>query len=196
MAFFDSKTFNPEAFGKYMNAIPNEKLNRLRSSRAIARDARLVEAFRSNAQTGTVFATLPFFGLADGDAQNYDGATDITPGSTTTFNQGVFTYGRMKAWTEADFSYDITGGTDFIANVRSQITDYFNGVDQGVLLSILAGIFKMTSTSGAKFVTKHTLDIGSADVLTTDDNRMGATTLNTATQQACGDHKRDRKSVV
>ncbi|MEA4922319.1 MAG: major capsid protein [Eubacteriaceae bacterium] len=189
MAKFDSKTFNPEAFGKYMNAIPNEKLNRLRSSRAVARDSRLVDAFKNNTQTGSVYAVLPFFGLANGDAQNYDGVVDLTPGNTATYEQGVFTYGRMRGWTEADFSYDVTGGVDFMANVRSQITDYFNMIDQGVLLSILAGVFKMSSTAGAKFVTKHTLDIGSADVLTTDDNKMGATTLNTAIQQACGDHK-------
>lgn len=185
MAKFDSKTFNPEAFGKYMNAIPNEKLNRLRSSKALMRDARLAEAFKSNAQTGTVYATLPFFGLAGGEAQNYDGVEDLTPGSTTTYDQGVFTYGRMRGWTEADFSFDVTGGVDFMANVRAQITDYFNGIDQDVLLAILEGVFKMSSTNGGDFVSKHTLDI-------TDDATskvMAATTLNTATQKACGDHK-------
>lgn len=189
MAKFDAKTFNPEAFGKYMNAIPNARLNRLRTSKAIANDARLRAAFAASGQTGTVYAILPYFGLATGDALNYDGVSDLTAENTKTYDQGVFTYGRMKAWTEADFSYDVTGGVDFMANVRSQITDYWNMIDQGVLLSILKGVFSMSTTAGKKFVTKHTLDIGSADALTTDANIMGATTLNTATQQACGDHK-------
>ena len=28
----------------------------------------------------------------------------------------------MMGWTEADFSYDVTGGVDFMANVRNQVT--------------------------------------------------------------------------
>lgn len=194
MAKFDAKTFNPEAFGKYMGAVPNTRLNKLRESRAIARDARLVETFKNNTQTGTVYATIPYFGLIGGDAQNYDGVTNLEPESTKTFDQGVFTYGRMKGWTEADFSYDITGGADFMANVRSQVMEYWNTVDQDVMLSILKGIFSMTGSSGlakknADFVKKHTFDIGSADEATTDAHKVGATTLNSAIQQACGDHK-------
>lgn len=195
MAKFDAKTFNPEAFGKYMSAIPNVKLNKLRSSRAIVRDNRLVETFKNNTQTGSVYATLPYFGLLSGDAQNYDGVTNLTPGSTKTFEQGVFTYGRMMGWTEADFSFDVTGGVDFMANVRAQVQEYWNGVDQDVLLAILKGVFSMTGSSGiAKknkdFVTKHTYDIGSEDAKTTEAHLVNATTLNNAIQQACGDNKK------
>lgn len=195
MAKFDAKTFNPEAFGKYMSAIPNVKLNKLRSSRAIVRDNRLLETFKNNSQTGSVYATLPYFGLLTGDAQNYDGVSDLTPGSTKTYEQGVFVYGRMMGWTEADFSYDVTGGVDFMANVRAQIQEYWNGVDQDVLLAILKGIFSMTGTSGIskknkEFVTKHTYDIGSKDEVTTEANLVNATTLNNAIQQACGDNKK------
>lgn len=194
MAKFDSKSFNAVAFGKYMSAVPNTKLNKLRESKAIARDARLVETFKNDSQTGTVYATIPYFGLIGGDAQNYDGSTNLVPNRTKTFEQGVFTYGRMAGWTEADFSYDVTGGTDFMANVRSQIMEYFNTVDQDVLLSILKGIFSMTGSSGiakknAEFVKKHTYDIGSEDAVTTDAHKVGATTLNSAIQQACGDNK-------
>lgn len=201
MPKFDSKTFNAEAFGKYMSAVPNVKLNKLRSSKAIAKDARLVETFKNNSQTGTVYATIPYFGLLGGAAQNYDGVSDLTPGTTTSFDQGVFTYGRMMGWTEADFSYDVTGGADFMANVRSQINEYWNGVDQDVLLSILKGIFSMTGSSGiaAKnkaFVAKHTYDIGSADAVTTEAHLVGATTLNNAIQQACGDNKKKFSLVL
>lgn len=137
MAKFDAKSFNEKAFGKYMSAIPNVKLNKLRESRAIVGDARLRDTFVNNSQTGTVYAVLPFFGLLSGTPQNYDGVDNVTPGKTDTYEQGVFTYGRMNGWTEADFSYDVTGGTDFMANVRSQINDYWNGVDQDVILAIL-----------------------------------------------------------
>ena len=194
MAKFDAKTFNPNAFGKYMGAIPNVKLNKLRESRALARDMRLIETFKNNTQTGAVYATIPYFGVLGGAAQNYDGVSDLTPERTKTFEQGVFTYGRMKGWTEADFSYDVTGGVDFMANVRAQIINYWNTVDQDVILSILKGVFSMTGSTGIakagkEFVAKHTYDIGSADEATSDKHLVNATTLNSAIQKACGDNK-------
>ena len=134
---FDAKSFNEKAFGAYMSAIPNVKLNKLRESKAVVSDPRLADAFKNNTQTGTVYAVLPYFGRISGNAQNYDGQTNLTPERTTTYEQGVFTYGRMMGWTEADFSYDVTGGVDFMANVREQVMTYWNGVDQDVLLSIL-----------------------------------------------------------
>jgi len=198
MAKFDAKSFNEKAFGKYMSAIPNTKLNKLRESRAIVGDARLRDTFVNNSQTGTVYAVLPYFGLLGGTAQNYDGVTNLTPGATDTFEQGVFTYGRMNGWTEADFSYDVTGGTDFMANVREQINTYWNGVDQDVILAILEGIFAMAATgtgaiktANAEFVDKHTHDISD----NAESGNMDATTLNTAIQKACGDNKGKFKLV-
>ena len=185
MAKFDAKSFNEKAFGKYMSAIPNVKLNKLRESRAIVGDARLRDTFVNNSQTGTVYAVLPFFGLLSGTPQNYDGVDNVTPGKTDTYEQGVFTYGRMNGWTEADFSYDVTGGTDFMANVRNQINDYWNGVDQDVILAILEGVFGMKDTgtgdikkANAAFVEAHTYDIAQAGAEHTDDTmKMDATTL-------------------
>lgn len=197
MAKFDAKSFNEKAFGKYMSAVPNPKLNKLRESRAIVGDQRLRDTFGNSNQGGTVYAVLPFFGLLGGAAQNYDGVSDLNPGSTKTFEQGVFTFGRMNGWTEADFSYDVTGGVDFMANVRNQINEYWNSVDQDILLDILKGIFLMSNTgtgtiktANKKFVDNHTYDISaSGDTETTADMMMTATTLNSAIQKACGDHK-------
>ena len=95
MAKFDAKSFNEKAFGKYMTAVPNVKLNKLRESRAVITDQRLRDLFLNPGQTGTVYGVIPYFGLIGGDAQNYDGVNNLTPGSTDTFEQGVFTYGRM-----------------------------------------------------------------------------------------------------
>lgn len=197
MAKFDSKSFNERAFGKYMSAVPNVKLNKLRESRAIVGDARLRETFKNNAQTGTVYATIPYFGLIGGQSQNYDGVNNLTTETTTTYEQGVFTYGRMNGWTEADFSYDVTGGVDFMANVRNQINTYWNADDQNVLLAILKGIFGMANTgkgaiktANALFVEMHTYDISAPDGgNTTEAMCMNATTLNSAIQRACGDNK-------
>ena len=194
MSKFDAKSFNERAFGVYMNAIPNVKLNKLRESRAIVADQRLRETF-----------VLPFFGLIGGDAQNYDGVSNLTPEKTDTFEQGVFTYGRMMGWTEADFSYDVTGGVDFMANVRNQINRYWNDRDQDTILAILKGIFSMSATgtgniktANAAFVSAHTYDISAptTDAKTTDDMMVSATTLNSAIQQACGDNKSKFSLVI
>ena len=205
MSKFDAKSFNERAFGVYMNAIPNVKLNKLRESRAIVADQRLRETFVNNGQTGTVYAVLPYFGLIGGDAQNYDGVSNLTPEKTDTFEQGVFTYGRMMGWTEADFSYDVTGGVDFMANVRNQISRYWNDRDQDTILAILKGIFSMSATgtgniktANAAFVSAHTYDISAptTDAKTTDDMMVSATTLNSAIQQACGDNKSKFSLVI
>lgn len=205
MSKFDAKSFNERAFGVYMNAIPNVKLNKLRESRAIVADQRLRETFVNNGQTGTVYAALPYFGLIGGDAQNYDGVSNLTPEKTDTFEQGVFTYGRMMGWTEADFSYDVTGGVDFMANVRNQINRYWNDRDQDTILAILKGIFSMSATgtgniktANAAFVSAHTYDISAptTDAKTTDDMMVSATTLNSAIQQACGDNKSKFSLVI
>lgn len=205
MSKFDAKSFNERAFGVYMNAIPNVKLNKLRESRAIVADQRLRETFVNSGQTGTVYAILPYFGLIGGDAQNYDGVSNLTPEKTDTFEQGVFTYGRMMGWTEADFSYDVTGGVDFMANVRNQISRYWNDRDQDTILAILKGIFSMSATgtgniktANAAFVSAHTYDISAptTDAKTTDDMMVSATTLNSAIQQACGDNKSKFSLVI
>lgn len=100
--------------------------------------------------------------------------------------------------------YQATGGTDFMANVRNQINDYWNGVDQDVILAILKGIFGMAQTgtgaiktSNAAFVDAHTLDISASttDAKTDATMCMDATTLNTAIQKACGDNKQKFKLV-
>ena len=201
MPKFDAKSFNEKAFGKYMSAIPNVKLNKLKESRAIVSDQRLRETFVTNSQTGTVYAVLPFFGLIGGDALNYDGKTDLTADRTDTFEQGVFVYGRMKGWTEADFSYDVTGGVDFMANVRNQINRYWNDIDQATLLAILEGIFGMSATgtgaiktANAEFVDRHTYDISGG--ATKEDQCVGATSLNVAIQKACGDNKQKFSLVI
>ena len=204
MAKFDAKSFNERAFGRYMDAIPNVRMNKLKESRAIVSDARLRDTFKNNTQTGSVYAIIPYFGLIGGTPQNYDGVENVKPERTDTYEQGVFTYGRMQGWTEADFSYDVTGGVDFMANVRSQIQTYWNEVNQDVLIAILDGIFKMGETgegkvkaANAAFVKRHTYDISDSSNATamTEAMRVGETTLNSAIQQACGDHK-SRFSLV
>ena len=176
---FDAKSFNPQAFKYKADRTPRTRHNEMRKSRVLTGNPDIRAVFTT--QDGTAYARLAMRGLLDGDAVNYDGQTDITATSTKTFEQGVVVVGRAKAWVEKDFSYDITGGQDFMDNVAKQVADYWQDIDQDTLLAILRGVFAMTSTKGAEFVKKHTYEV---------DGPMEATTLNSATAQACGDHKK------
>lgn len=185
---FDSKSFNPQAFKYLVDRVPNVRLSELRKSKAIVGNPDIKDVFSS--QDGTGYARVAMRGLLDGDAVNYDGQTDITATSTKTFEQGVPVIGRAKGWTEKDFSYDITGGQDFMANIAQQVSEYWTENEQNLILSILKGVFSMGSitTPDAKskeFVDKHTYDVTGAD-----DGHVTVTTLNSAIQQACGDNKK------
>lgn len=183
MAKFDSKSFNERAFGKYVDIVPKLKKNELVKSRALKPNSQIRETFRG--QTGVVYATIPMYGRIDGDALNYDGETDITATSTTTYERGVIVVGRSKAWVETDFAEDVTEGAGFMSNVARQVAEYWDEIDQNTLLAILEGIFSMTGAGNLKFVDGHTYDISDKET----GNVVGAATLNTAIQKASGDKK-------
>jgi hypothetical protein len=190
MAKFDSKTFNPQAFGAYVKRVPNTKRNELAKSGAVGTNEQARTALSN--QTGSLYATVPYFGRISGStSQNNDGAHDIARTNTTTFEQGFVTASRMDAWTERSFSKNITAGVDFMDNVASQVSEYKFEVKQAILLAILKGVFSMntsgagvTSVAARKFLRNHVLDIRNASVPT-----VGASTLNTALQKAVGDNK-------
>lgn len=183
MQLFDSKTFNPEVFGKYVETVPRTNLNALLSSGAVKGDARLTALFAP--QTGSYKGTLPMFGRISKQTVNYDGQTDIAQGKSETFSQQFVVIGRADSWTEKDFSADITGGVKFMQNiVAPQVSEYWEDIYQGGLLSVLKGAFAMTGTGNIDFVTNHTHDISAVG-----DGLFSVTTLNTALQKASGDRK-------
>ena len=178
-AKFDAKSFNPEAFKYIMDRIPRTRLNELRKSKVLVGNPDIRAVLGT--QNGTGYARVAMRGLLDGEAVNYDGQTDITATSTKTFEQGVVVIGRAKAWVEKDFSFDITGGVDFMNNVAQQVADYWQDIDQDTILAVLKGVFSMTGGKSGEFVTKHTYTV---------NGNLEASTLNSATAQACGDHKK------
>lgn len=176
---FDAKSFNPQAFKYGVDRVPNLKTNELIKSKAISRRPEFKDVM--TAQNGVSYARIAMRGLLDGEAVNYDGQTDITATNTKTFEQGVQVVGRAKAWTEKDFSNDVTG-VDFMENIKQQVAEYKDGLDQATLLAVLEGIFAMaTGTKNQEFVEKHTTEV---------EGNLEATTLNTATNKACGANKK------
>ena len=180
---FDAKSFNPEAFRYMVGRVPNLKMNEIVKSKALVRNPDVQATFSS--ENGTGYARIAMRGLLDGEAVNYDGSTDIEATSTKTFEQGMVTVGRAKAWVEKDFSFDITGGVDFMQNVADQVAEYFDTLDQQTILAILSGVFAMTGAKNQEFVEKHTYDVTAQG-----DGKITATTLNSAANQACGANKK------
>lgn len=188
MPLFDAKLFNGEVFQKYIDRVPNVHLNALINSGAIVQRPDLAASMSD--QVGGNYLTTPLKGLISGSTPlNYDGVTDITSQNTKTFSHSRVVFGRANAWTEKDFSYDITGGVDFMQNVAEQVAGYWDEIDQGTIVSMLTGVFNMADTEGAKFVASHTYDVTN---ITNSEGKLGfmdATTLNTGMQRAMGDHK-------
>lgn len=177
---FSSKYFNDEVFGKYLETVPRVKQNALLKAGVLRNRSDLKTML--NEQTGGNFISVPMVGLIGGTALNYDGSTNITATGVDTFLQSMIVVGRAKAWTEKDFSFELTGH-DFMQDIANQVANYWDDIDQLTILKILTGIFGVTADS---FNTKHTLDISAANDST---SVVGATTLNNAIQKAAGANK-------
>ena len=176
MAKFDSKSWNPEVWEKYMRKVPNTKENSLIKNGLLNAKPNMTARLRD--EVGGNYFTEPVKGLLDGEVLNYDGVTNLTATSRDTFEQGKIIIGRMKGWTEKDFSTELTG-EDFMP-LAEEVKEYYDSVDQTDLLSILKGIFAMTDT-GTDFVAKHTYKV---------DKELDATDMNKAMQKASGDKKK------
>lgn len=184
MIEFGGKIFNEEAFGRYLDTLPRLERNELLRSGAIYQDRTLYSMMKS--QTAGHRVTKPIFGLIGGEPQNYDGQTDVETNTTPTAQQTAIVIGRMNGWSEQDFAYDISGGTDFMGNVASQVNAYWDERDQKTIIKVLDGIFSMTGAKNKPFIEDHTY---------VEDGPIGPTTLNNARQQAMGDNK-DAMSLI
>lgn len=184
---FDKKNFNEQVFQGYLERIQNLKQNQLIKSGALRERSDLKQAMSD--QVGGNFLSTPLKGLISGStALNYDGKTNITANSTETYMHDRIVVGRAAAWTENDFSADITGGVDFMANVADQVGEYWQEIDQKTLISVFKGVFNMSDNAKNKeFVNLHTVDV-TQDV--TNGGKIGATTVNSAMQKALGDNKK------
>lgn len=181
MPVFDSKYFNGDVFGKYLETVPRVKQNAFLKAGIFRSRPELKTMLAEN--TGGNYASIPMVGLIGGDAQNYDGNTTITTTGIDTYLQGMIAYGRAKAWKEKDFTQDITGH-DFMAEIAKQVGAYWDDDQQLNILAILDGIFSMTASGDKKFAEEHTLDI-----VEETEKTVNATTLNSAIQKAAGANK-------
>ena len=75
MALFDQKNFNGEVFGAYVDKTPNLNRNELLKSGAVVEMKQYAAMLPD--QTGGNYITVPIKARIGGDADNYDGNTDI-----------------------------------------------------------------------------------------------------------------------
>ena len=178
---FNNKYWNSEVFGKYLETVPRVKQNAFLKAGILRTRSDLKNMLVE--QTGGNFITIPMTGRIGGEALNYDGDTDVTATGLDTFLQSMIVVGRMKAWEEKDFTFDITG-KDFMEEIGRQVADYWDDVDQSTILAVMDGIFGVSEDG---FSERHTLDItGKASA---GDRIVGPSTLNDAAQKAFGDNK-------
>ena len=170
MGTFNAKTFNSEVFLKYMETVPQDKLVRFLNSGVLVRDRSFNSALAE--QVGGNYITKPFKGRLAGTPLNYDGNTNITAQTLGTFSQGIVAIGRAQAFEELDFTESITGH-DFMSDVAVQLVQYWENINEGLILSILKGIFATALASNVYDAKK---------VVAVD-------TLNTAMQVVSGDLK-------
>lgn len=188
VSVFNDKIFNGDVFKGYVDRVPNTKRTELIKSKAIRQRPDLATAMKD--QTGGNYITTTLRGLISGSKpQNYDGSTNMASNSVATFKHSRVVVGRMNSWTEKDFSYDITGGEDFLEDIARQVAEYWGEIDQDTLLHVLKGVFNMTGAENLKFVNGHTHDVTKVMNEHGKLGRMDATTINTGMQKACGDNK-------
>ena len=68
-----------------------------------------------------------------------------------------------------------------------EVKDYWDGIKQGLVLSMLKGIFAMDDNANDNFVTKHTYEV---------EGNLSADDCNKASQKALGDKKANLKVMV
>lgn len=169
---FNGKIYNEEVFLRYLNEIPRTKFDAFLNSGALVVDDGLRDGLTE--QTGGYYLTRHYRGRLDAsNVQNYDGETDIADEATTTYEQAVIVIGRANAWNTQDFTYELTH-VDFGDYVVRLLAEYRDDVDEADLIAICKGI------AGVKGFENHIYSV---------DGEIGASTINTAIQGACGDRK-------
>lgn len=187
MALFDLVNFNGEVFDTVVRNTPNLRMNELLRSGAIVERGEYASLLPD--QKGGNFITTLIKARLSGKTVNYDGKTNITAEERGNYSMGRIVVGRAQGWTEKDFVSDISG--DDYSAAAGEVAEFWDDVDQDTLLSILKGVFSMSTGEGKNFVAKHTYDISA-----NEDGTFGATTLNTGMQIALGDKKANFALVI
>jgi hypothetical protein len=184
---FDSKIFNPEAFGKYVERVPNLFKNTILTSGILNVRTDYRDALK--AQSGGNYYTAPMYGLLGRSLVPYDGDKEVIAINTDTYSQSVVATGLAMAWKETDFSYDIASA-NFMDNVAQQVALAWAQAEQEVLFAVTTGLSGSENPEKAEFVKKHFHDLSQPYRDGTGDGLIADTTLLDAIYNACGDNQK------
>ncbi len=175
---FGGFSFDPEVFTGYISE--RDPINpQLITSRVVTPAPASVANSLANENN---VVTIRFYQPFNGDALNYDGETDNVPVALSGSKMTGMAYRRMKAWTEQDFTHELTGAND-LSNIARSIGAYQAKENQKTLLSIFKGL------EGVAAFSTHVNDIAmTAPGTVADTNRLGADNAIVAMQEALGDH--------
>ena len=176
--------FLDEAWGKYVNELPQIKTYNFMKSGIVVQDGTLTQYF---SQGGSFSQRIPIYGTAEAEEANYDGETAMgEPGYQDTYTAATVAYGRQFALAEKDFSFDLIPGADFNAVLRKAIVTHKDDMFEKRLFGMTNALFGATEGVEQEFGEKHTYDISAEG-----DGKIADITLNNALQQACGEFKGD-----
>lgn len=184
--FYDGKTVNGQAFGAYISEIAKTRENKLINADIFTADKNVNDTFAHS--TGNIYAVLPLLGDFKGEAQNYDGTTDLSEGTgVNTYFYGVTSYGRALVGGEYDYANEIVGkNVDFREHLAKRMGEKWVDIREDTLISIIKGMFSSTTDGANVFASEHTLEVDAVE----------ETSLNDASQKALGDKDFNGKGLV
>lgn len=173
--------FDSEIFLMNWQAAQDPVLTALLNSGAVQNNSEIARLIANGSNT----YTIPFYNVLGGDDDNYDGTTDMKVTEPDGGSQTGVVYGRMHAWKDRDFVRDFNSGANPMAQISSQVAQYWNKKRQNRLIGLLNGVF---SISGNDKWLNHTLDIASKTTTAGDANKLDAASAADAMQKAVGDN--------
>lgn len=183
MANYLGYPFNPELFDYNWANEKDPTLTAMFESGAVMANSEIQDLISK----GSDLYTIPFYKVIGGTPDNYDGATNINLTDTEGGSQSGIVYGRAHGWKEKEFVVDYNSGADPMKQIVSQVAKYWQKNRQNIMLKILSGVFGVKGTGNYAGWNDHTLDISSTSLEVSAANKIGATTIGDAAQQAVGD---------
>lgn len=174
--------FDDEVFAEYMAEQPTWA-NAIIASGILRQDASLMELI---GEKGNV-ATLPFYkalSIDDFVPKNNDGLTDNTPSTLSGGKQTAMLIQRMRAWSDKDFTRELTGANP-LQHVADSVNNYYQQVWQAELMGMCDAVLGVSGVSNHVYDISATSPSSASDI--TEDNKIDETTLIFAEQKALGD---------
>lgn len=144
-------------------------------------------AIRRMISNGSNYYTFPIYNILTGTPDNYNGVDDIKMSEPKGMHQSGVVYGRAHSWKDRDFIHDFNSGANPTQQIVSQTARFWQKQRQKTILSMMDGLFKVTTPAGADAETtaKYT---DWANHSTTIATEMEEATLGEAIQKAIGDN--------